>query len=510
MLRKAKNAVVTVAAIAAAVAYGNTGTVTASLDGGTFNVAFANHAHETNSLWVVYDGFDYGPGTNGWGHVERLGTVHPGTDAWAYAAPAGWGETVKAVRFILSEVPYDYDYSLDFLRSGRAGEFTGGNRICLSDFTMKGSYRVCLKMREFRHNGGNNLALFSTRAGVGDVNPKYTLFWIGGTKWRWDYGSSAGDAVSGATTNVFYEIGVSGKYGVVDLTSGSVIASKKSTSALTGEELRGKLEFFCANNAAGTMSNSHGQMELYWAQVYGSPEANATLLVNLVPMVKGGRGGMYDTVNDKFYYSDTGMEFDLANGPSRVESANPFFADTLCKAAVTGSEVFTPASAVTVSQSITNAYGGILDGTATLTLTGENDWGGAFTVSNGTLVATFGQGLAATDCLRLLGEDKALGGAGAVGSFACGASLEGALHVDLDATTGTADKIVADGTLDISSIDLVLPEALPEGATKLQVVAGATTGAFRSVENLPRGWAILPKATGLWAQKVVGTTIIFR
>ena len=45
----------------------NTGTVTATLEGGTFNVAFANHAHETNSLWVVYDGFDYGPGTNGWG-----------------------------------------------------------------------------------------------------------------------------------------------------------------------------------------------------------------------------------------------------------------------------------------------------------------------------------------------------------------------------------------------------------------------------------------------------------
>ena len=106
----------------------NTGTVTATLEGGTFNVAFANHAHETNSLWVVYDGFDYGPGTNGWGHVERLGTVTPETNSWTYAAPAGWGETVKAIRFILSEVPYDYDYSLDFLRTRKK------ERICLSDF----------------------------------------------------------------------------------------------------------------------------------------------------------------------------------------------------------------------------------------------------------------------------------------------------------------------------------------------------------------------------------------
>ena len=98
-----------VALAAVVAAYGNTGTVTAELSGDTFNVAFANHAHETNSLWVVYGTYDYGLGTNGWDHVERLGTVTPETNTWTYAAPAGWGETVKAVRFILSEVPYDYD-----------------------------------------------------------------------------------------------------------------------------------------------------------------------------------------------------------------------------------------------------------------------------------------------------------------------------------------------------------------------------------------------------------------
>ena len=45
---------------------------------------------------------------------------------------------------------------------------------------------------------------------------------------------------------------------------------------------------------------------------------------------------------------------------------------------------------------------------------------------------------------------------------------------------------------------------------KLQVVAGATTGTLRSVENLPQGWAIMPSPTGLWVRKIVGTTILFR
>ena len=120
--------------------------------------------------------------------------------------------------------------------------------------------------------------------------------------------------------------------------------------------------------------------------------------------------------------------------------------------------------------------------------------GTAGSVANGTLVAK---------------EGIYPGGAGAVGSFACGAALEGMLSIDVDAT-GACDQIVAQGTLDVSNIDLVLPTSLPAGVIKLQVVAGATTGMFRSVENLSQGWAIMPDATGLWVRKIVGTTIIFR
>ena len=98
---------------------------------------------------------------------------------------------------------------------------------------------------------------------------------------------------------------------------------------------------------------------------------------------------------------------------------------------------------------------------------------------------------------------------GYLGSFACGAALEGTLSIDVDAE-GACDQIVAQGTLDVSNIDLVMPTSLPAGVIKLQVVAGATTGTFRSVENLSQGWAIMPNSTGLWVRKIVGTTIIFR
>ena len=376
--------------MASVAAFANTGTVTAELSGdeSAFNVSFANHAHETNSLWVVDDGFDYGPGTNGWGHVERLGMVTPETNTWTYATPAGWGTTVRAIRFILSEVPYDYDYSLDFIRS------TGRERLCLTNFTMNCSYRVCCMVKMYKVDGlSSSPAVFTTRDGTSDA-PYFNLFWTGRNSWRFDYNDKIGTQVQTVNADTLYAIDAS-RAGLV--VNGVPIASKSESAQDSDADTGGNLQFFWGGNGASSVGNNLSG-KLYGVQIYASDNE---LLVDLVPMVKDGRVGMYDTRNDRYYYSDTSTDFSLTEGPSRIESADPFFADVLCTAAATGPELFTPASAVTVAQSITNAAGGILNGTATLTLTGENDWGGTFSVTNGTLVAGFGQGLATTDCLHL-------------------------------------------------------------------------------------------------------------
>ena len=383
-----KKMTMAVVAIVAGVAHGNTGTASATLEDGTFNVSFANHAHETNSLWVVYGSFDYGLGTNGWAHVERLGTVTPETNTWTYAAPAGWGETVRAVRFVLSSDPFDYayDYRLDFIRSKQK------ERIVLDDFDLYMNYRLCLQARVFKYVTSHP-AFFTNRDGTGSATPYFTLFAMSGTKWRFDYNDSTGTSVTGVTEDEPYDIAASsaGLY-----VNGTKVNSLKGS--VSKVQSQGRLEFFCGNTTASSMGNNGHHLTLYGAQIYDAP-TGGNLLVNLVPMVKGGRAGLYDTKRNKYYFSDTGTDFDLSYGPSRID---PFFASALVKAATTGPELFTPGTPQTVTESITNTYGGILDGTATLTLTGENDWGGGFTVSNGTLVAAFGQGLAATDCLRLV------------------------------------------------------------------------------------------------------------
>ena len=392
--------------LASMVAGANTGTVTATLVDGTFNVSFANHAHETNSLWVVYDSYDNGSGTNGWSHVERLGTVTPETNSWAYAAPAGWGTTVGAIRFILSEVPYDYDYSLDFIRSKTK------ERIILDDFDLYMNYRVCLQAMVFSRDT-SNASFFTNRGEVND-QPYFTLFAIGGQDWRFDYNDKTGVRRSGIATDVLYNIETSSNGLYVN---GNKINAMATDAAASTAKSKGRLELAWGGTGPSPGQNHMAHISFYGVQIYDAP-TGGSLLVNLVPMVKGGRAGMYDTVRDVYYFSDTGTDYDLNYGPSRIESANPFFADAFCGAAVAaGPTVFTPTASATVSSSIVNADGGILDGPATLTLTGENNWGGSFIVSNGTLVAEFGQGLAATDCLRLETGHASSGNYGGYGGW---------------------------------------------------------------------------------------------
>ena len=72
--------------------------------------------------------------------------------------------------------------------------------------------------------------------------------------------------------------------------------------------------------------------------------------------------------------------------------------------------------------------------------------------------------------------------------------------------------LTADGTLDLSNIDLVLPDSgdFPGTVQKVTLVEGATTGTFRSVSGLPTGWEIFADAQKLQARKTVGFTVIIR
>ena len=397
---------------ATSLAWARTGTLSVEKDGEAFNVTFADHVHETNGLWVVYGAADKGSSTNGWENVEFLQPVYPETESVTYSAPAGWGDTVKTIRFILSEVPYEVDYTLAYLQNNMK------NRICLDDFDFYGTYRVVTKMRRVSYSNGSP-AFFSTRAGCTSTAaaPYFTLFEVNGSSWRFDYNSSTGTGVSTPKIGDNADYLIDASYAALKVND-TAVASHKGT--FTSAKMKGQLEFFCANYTAGTMGNQNHVLRLYSAQIYdcldseGKVKAEQTLLVNLIPAVKDGAVGVYDTVRKNFYANDTGAANDFTEQPdTRIESADPFFASASYRAQTEGPTVFAPVTYTEDGESHTNAYGGIQNGdNVGLKLSGFNDWGGKFAVSNGILKAGFGQGLGANDNLVLNGVNGAASYAG--------------------------------------------------------------------------------------------------
>lgn len=497
-------------ACATSLVWARTGTVSVEKDGETFNVTFANHANETNGLWVVYGAADRGEGTNGWEHVEFLQTVYPETGSVTYPVPAGWGDTVKAIRFILSEVPYDVDYTLTYLRNDQK------NRIVLKDFIFKGSYRLVTKMNRVSFGRGSP-AFFYTRDG-GSEAKYFGLFETGtGTSWRFDYNDS-NETVSGSKS-IALENGtdylIDASYLGLYVNSTQVLGTR--TGKYFTDATAHKLEFFCGNTSAGTMANDGHVLLLYFARIYdyldesGNVKADQKLLVDLVPAVKGGVVGVYDAVSKDFLTTDTTSPFVEVEG-TRVESADPFFASGLYKTKTTGPEVFAPVTYTEDSTSYTNEFGGVLDGPSVLKLTGENDWGGQFTISNGTLVAAFGHGLGVEDNLMLVGGyyggfdgqvTNAIGvGPGEIsvvtGKYLAFAAVDGDLRVNIgdkgEPWTPTADMCrlsfgspVDEGVLTFEN-PIYIPkggqEAIVRNATGKSVLSGNVTSEGGAKINL--------------------------
>ena len=363
----------------------------------SLTLSFANHAHETNGLWVAY-GQEDSETTNGWDCVRFLATVPPETDAYTFKLPAGWGsETLHAVRFFLSEVPYEVDCTLTDLRSDKASGSVAQGMI-LKDFTLTGTDRVQTRVAFDTVSPGRAQGVFCARPGDGTAKaPYFNVFLLNGGKFRLDYNATTVGSGKARATKTFYTLEASCDGGLV--VNGEPDVAAPVESRWFDTETSGTPFLFCGKTTA---LSSQAQMKMAYFRVFSSAGA---VRLDLVPVLKGGVPVFYDVVGKKFYSSLTGVSgFQPLSAGERVESADPFFATAGYQVPKpTGTTVFATPVPLTLSSNYVNPDGGILLGPAPLTLTGQNDFGGRFTVSNGTLVAAFGQGLATTDNLLLAG-----------------------------------------------------------------------------------------------------------
>lgn len=347
------------------------------------------------------DGVDRGGGISSWPNVFRVGLVADDDTSRSFELPVPARVLGKyAARAFLARTDRDFDYFIDAVKST-------GDTTCYIDtgFCPVGGSTVVVVDCLMNSTKGQQ-SLFACNDGATDsfsfgayINGSASS----GGKWAFhcNDGSGSWNMASGLTVSsservvVVLDSALSPPKGSVTVASTGETYTKSGTA---GHENVSKVPLYLAQR------NTSGSKTPAAVTFYSCVITNAGVCVrDFRPAVKFGVAGMWDAVNNRFYASagstaliatGTNLTYAVLDGDAVVASSSAY---------ETMNADFRTDVPYVDSNSVTISGGGSKGGAAPLTLAGKNTWGGAFTVNEGTLVADFGQGLAATDGVVLNG-----------------------------------------------------------------------------------------------------------
>ena len=120
-----------VAMMAATSAAARTVSIASTTDS-AITLAFGDADGETYTLHMAYGTTDGGTTLSGWDHSEELGDIDAGDDEYIADFPAGWGATVKALRFFLIRSDDSVAAYTDALTSSNELVVEAGHQVTLS------------------------------------------------------------------------------------------------------------------------------------------------------------------------------------------------------------------------------------------------------------------------------------------------------------------------------------------------------------------------------------------
>lgn len=365
----------------------------------TFEAGSEGDSHVLYYVWSN-DGIDKGTALAAWPHALRVDRVADDATSYEFTLPSEAFLTGQyACRAMLAASAKQYDYFVEGVKSTKSANCfvstgfkpVGGKTAVSIDFALtaadgqqyifgvNNTYSMCAYV-----NGTASVGkwAFSSNNGGGTwSNPTTLESSTERTKITLDTTAT----VDGQAASVF------------TVTTPSASATRTSTEAHT--KTAGYYLMLFGRAKSNTTIDKQAGATIYSCVITN----NGTCVRDYRPCVSNGVAGLYDVKNDTFNPSSgsvalTAVGARVAGG---VEDG-----DTVAGASAIWSQAipdYTTPLPFVEAQSLTFANGGTKRGPAPLTLSGANDWGGAFTVYEGTLVADFGQGLAATDNLVLNG-----------------------------------------------------------------------------------------------------------
>ncbi len=374
-----------------------------TIEDGTVTVTFeAGSDGDSHVLYYVWsnDGVDKGTDLFAWPNAYRADRVADDATSYAFALPASASLTGQyACRAFLASSAKNYDYLVEGVKSTKSTS--------------------CFVSTGFKPVGGKTAVAidFALTAPDGQqyifgVNTTYSLCaYVNGQSsvGHWAFSSNNGGGswknptdLESSTERTQITLDTTAK---VDGTAASVftVTTPSGSATLTSTEKHTATAGYYLMLFGRAKSNTSIDKQT-GATIYSCVITNDGACVrDYRPCVSNGVAGLYDVMNNTFNPS-SGTVALTAVGARVVGGAEN--GDVVAGASALWSQAvpdYVTSQPYVEALSLSFANGGSKRGPAPLTLTGANDWGGTFTVYEGTLVADFGQGLAATDNLVLNG-----------------------------------------------------------------------------------------------------------
>ena len=362
---------------------------------GTVSVEFA--AGEEGDGHVLYyawsnDGQDKGGAIASWPNVVRLGRIGDSATSTNFPLPSAASVTgLYASRAFLATSSCAYDNLVEGVQGGTAGGKvyfeTGVPPSPTTAIVVDGKYNAT--------DAQQYIFGIAPASGVSyNTVLTFAAYINGSTQWASALQDKKGDwqttGVAADTSRHTFFLDAASKVFQVKNADGTVVASSTHTAAPSITSASSFTIALFARRTPTSASASSVSGQGANATIYSCAISNGNALVrNYLPAVKDGVAGLYDTVNNTFAGAASGslsqvgdivLTYEVDAGDAAV-GASPAF--------TVQSTDYSTETPYTEGVSIVSTTGGTKDGAAPLVLAGNNNWGGAFTVNEGALIADF-------------------------------------------------------------------------------------------------------------------------
>ena len=247
-------------------------------------------ADEPSFLYLVSDTEDMGTDRRSWSHIEKVAVVPGGTTSHTYEFVDKWNGAVRF--FLLSGDEVPIDRRLDYVEAD-------GRQTVETPFVATGLARIEM---DYEPTTLDTACVFSSRKP--DTSGPYTLFYISGSGWRFDYGTS-GFANSPLTApGIDCHIVTSNGQASVN---GTLVANYtgKNFSSENPLTLFGLHDGSVKYEAKGRLRGLKA-----WSQHW----VDGTLALDLVPASSNGVVGLYNRLDGTFLVDREGVGLTASSG----------------------------------------------------------------------------------------------------------------------------------------------------------------------------------------------------